>query len=65
MNTNRQKISFFKRQALGVWIDPIFEPLKAKTSRYFSVMLLTENKLIGSLAEADLQAISIPKLETS
>ena len=42
-----------------MWIDPIFEPLKAKTGREFSVMLLTENELIGSLAEADLQAIRI------
>jgi len=44
-----------------VWIDPIFEPLKAKTGRDFSVMLLTENELIGSLAEADLQAINLSK----
>ena len=42
-----------------MWIDPIFEPLKAKTSQDFSVMLLTENELIGSLAEADLQAINL------
>ena len=35
-----------------MWIDPIFELLKAKTGRDFSVMLLTENELIGSPAEA-------------
>ena len=42
-----------------MWIDPIFEPFKTKTSHEFSVMLLTENELIGSLAEADLQAINL------
>ena len=42
-----------------MWIDPIFKPLKAETSHNFSVMLLTENELIGSLAEADLQAINL------
>ena len=42
-----------------MWIDPIFEPLKAKTGRDFSVMLLTKNEPIGSLAEVDLQAIKL------
>ena len=42
-----------------MWIDPIFKPLKAKTGRGFSVMLLTENEPIGSLAEVDLQAIKL------
>ena len=40
--------------------DLIFKPLKAKTGCNFSVMLLTENELIGRLAEADLQAIKGP-----
>ena len=48
-----------------MWIDPIFESLKAKTSRHFSVMLLTENELIGSLAETDLQAINLQILLTN
>ena len=42
-----------------MWIDPIFEPLKAKTGWDFSVMLLTKNELIGSLAEANLQAMKL------
>jgi hypothetical protein len=45
-----------------VWIDPIFEPFQAKTSLNLSVMLLTENELIGILADADLQTISNLKL---
>ena len=32
-----KKISFFKRQAVGVWIDPIFEPLKWSNSCNFSM----------------------------
>ena len=43
-------------QAVGVWIDPIFEP---KNGHDFSVMLLTKNKLFSSSAGSDLQAISL------
>ena len=40
MNANRQKISvFFKRQAVGVWIDPIYEPLK-----WFSEVLFWKSR---------------------
>ena len=45
-----QKLTSTSCKIVDDGIDPIFEPLNG---RDFSVMLLTENKLIGSPTEAD------------
>ena len=56
---DRQKIIFYKRQAVGVRIDPIFEPLKWENSLNFSVKFFSENHFFSSPAMSNLQAISL------